>query len=133
MRMVYASRATGARAIDFQFQNRQLLWDGFSDMALFLLPLVDWGRIGRRVTKLVRTVRSAATAGGGDKCPTAGAPVEGDAGDCAACGAAPANMPYRTGCGHTYCYYCLASACQRDGGDYACARCGETFETSKRR
>ncbi len=43
-RLVY-SRAAMARALSFEYLNRQLVWHELSELLLFLLPLVDVGRL----------------------------------------------------------------------------------------
>jgi hypothetical protein len=46
------------RSINFQFLNRQLLWEHFTQLALCALPLVDWDALRRRVSGLIRQRRS---------------------------------------------------------------------------
>ena len=43
-RLVYA-RAAMARALSFEYLNRQLVWHELSELLLFLLPLVNVGRL----------------------------------------------------------------------------------------
>lgn len=43
-RLVY-SRAAMARALSFEYLNRQLVWHELSELLLFLLPLVNVGRL----------------------------------------------------------------------------------------
>ncbi|GBG27291.1 Peroxisome biosis factor 2 [Hondaea fermentalgiana] len=46
MRVVYATKEAH-RPVSFEFINQQLLYDGFSDMLMCVLPLVDWTRLQR--------------------------------------------------------------------------------------
>mmetsp|Transcript_12339 Transcript_12339/g.23972 ORF Transcript_12339/g.23972 Transcript_12339/m.23972 type:complete len:405 (+) Transcript_12339:106-1320(+) len=46
MRVVYA-KSEAHRAVSFEFINQQLLYDGFSDMLMCLLPVIDWDRLRR--------------------------------------------------------------------------------------
>ena len=53
--------------------------------------------------------------------------------ECVACGAAVAATPYVTDCTptpHTFCYYCLKTACMADDA-YRCPRCGSNFTSSR--
>ncbi|TFJ86225.1 hypothetical protein NSK_002433 [Nannochloropsis salina CCMP1776] len=68
MRLVYGPSSGGAaRNINFQFMNRQLLWEHFTQLALCVVPLVDWDGLRRQVSGLIRQRRAGAwAAGAGD-------------------------------------------------------------------
>ncbi|WFD33660.1 peroxisome assembly protein (Peroxin-2) [Malassezia cuniculi] len=51
MRLTYASRAL-SRNVSFEFLNRQLVWNAFTEFLLFLLPLIKPNRLIRRLTRL---------------------------------------------------------------------------------
>lgn len=56
-------------------------------------------------------------------------PVEADATHCCAvCGSATPFMPSQGECGHTGCYYCLASQLH-DSPDAPCLRCGRPLRS----
>ena len=134
MRLVYGDALAGAsRSINFQFMNRQLLWEHFTQLALCVVPLVDWDGLRRQVSGLIRQRRlgagAAGSADGGASIPGAGG-ADGDM-ECVVCGEGEAQTPYVTDCGHVYCYYCLKTACLQDDA-FACPRCGTFFATSKR-
>lgn len=134
MRLVYGDALGGAsRSINFQFMNRQLLWEHFTQLALCVVPLVDWDGLRRQVSGLIRQRRlgagAAGSADGGASIPGAGG-ADGDM-ECVVCGEGEAQTPYVTDCGHVYCYYCLKTACLQDDA-FACPRCGTFFATSKR-
>jgi hypothetical protein len=46
-----------SRHINFQFMNRQLLWEHFTQLALCVVPLVDWDGLRRQVSGLIRQRR----------------------------------------------------------------------------
>lgn len=51
MRLTYASRGLN-RNVSFEFLNRQLVWNAFTEFLLFLLPLVKPARLLRRAGRL---------------------------------------------------------------------------------
>ncbi|BGO99130.1 peroxisome assembly protein (Peroxin-2) [Rhodotorula toruloides] len=68
MRLVYAQRAFTPN-VSFEFLNRQLVWEAFTEFLLFLLPLVNLQRLRLRLVKAISsratkstTLRSLATA-----------------------------------------------------------------------
>lgn len=50
MRLTYANRALH-RNVSFEFLNRQLVWNAFTEFLLFLLPLIRPQRIWRRIAR----------------------------------------------------------------------------------
>ncbi|CAK4256886.1 unnamed protein product [Aphanomyces euteiches] len=86
------------RAITFEYMNRQLVWDGLVEFGSFMLPLINWDRIWR----IVRRV--------GWFLPDDASVARARQNGCPICLAATAKTPYKTSCGHTYCYYCLQTA-----------------------
>ena len=52
MRLVY-QRANQARALSFEYLNRQLVWHELSELVLFLLPLINVEKIKRVVKQLL--------------------------------------------------------------------------------
>ena len=64
-RLVY-TRAAMARALSFEYLNRQLVWHELSELLLFLLPLVNVGRLKAAVmARLPRLGPPVAPAGVG--------------------------------------------------------------------
>lgn len=57
-RLVY-QKANMARAISFEYLNRQLVWHELSELLLFVLPLVSVSRIKRMVTNRWPSLRAA--------------------------------------------------------------------------
>eukprot|EP01027_Heterolobosea_sp_BB2_P016472 GEZU01023461.1.p1 GENE.GEZU01023461.1~~GEZU01023461.1.p1 ORF type:complete len:145 (+),score=15.39 GEZU01023461.1:168-602(+) len=110
MRLVY-ERPLMARQVSFEYMNRQLVWSGFAEMLLFLIPLINLEKMKRlllgRMQRQVLLDESAL--------PLSACPI---------CELNPVQVPYITNCGHMYCYYCLKTALMTDS-DFHCHRCGQ--------
>ncbi|XP_034718402.1 peroxisome biogenesis factor 2 isoform X1 [Etheostoma cragini] len=121
---VLSERIVGARAafsepnvvrdVTYRYMNRELLWHGFAEFLIFLLPLIN-------TRKLKATVFSFVF--GGESADRRGA-TEGQGvwKECGLCGEWP-TMPHTVGCQHVFCYYCIkghsiADAC------LTCPKCG---------
>ena len=52
MRLVYQHPKT-ARQISFEFMNQQLVWQGFSEFIMFILPLLNLDKIRRSMKVLL--------------------------------------------------------------------------------
>lgn len=98
------------RQVGFEYMNRELLWHGFAEFLIFLLPLVN-------VQKLKARLSSWLT-GRPDGDPAAAARGR----QCALCGEWP-TMPHTIGCGHVFCYYCVKSSFLFDM-HFTCPECG---------
>lgn len=97
------------RSVAFDFMNRQLVWQGFTEFLLFFAPLIDFDRIQKVFRRNVANPTLRAT-------------------ECGICGVDPIVLPYGGMCGHASCYYCIAQKLEEDGGtegDYPCPNCGE--------
>uniref|UniRef100_S4RLW0 Peroxisome biogenesis factor 2 n=1 Tax=Petromyzon marinus TaxID=7757 RepID=S4RLW0_PETMA len=103
------ARPQGLRQVGFEYMNRELLWHGFAEFLLFVLPLVNAARL--------RFSPTAHGRAGGAKDPAEAATV------CVACGEWPCLPHTAGGCAHVFCYHCLASR-QAASADLACPRCG---------
>ncbi|XP_056440247.1 peroxisome biogenesis factor 2 [Gadus chalcogrammus] len=118
-----AERAVGARAVfsrpnagrdvSYQVMNRELLWHGFAEFLIFLLPLVNARKAKAAFYSLVlgREAERPGTVDG-----------VGVWRECGFCGEWP-TMPHTTGCGHVFCYYCVKSHAVADAY-LTCPRCG---------
>ncbi|GJP34433.1 hypothetical protein CLOM_g18876 [Closterium sp. NIES-68] len=92
IRAVYA-KPHMARAVSFEYMNRQLVWNEFSELLLLVLPLISVSAIKQTFSSLFRLPTSSSS-GSGDGCPV--------------CSAQPILMPYRAlPCAHVFCYYCI--------------------------
>ncbi|KAL7373704.1 hypothetical protein ABVT39_013035 [Epinephelus coioides] len=121
---VLAERIVGARAafskpdvvrdVTYQYMNRELLWHGFAEFLIFLLPLIN-------TRKLKATVLSVVLGGGSADVEGA---MEGQRvwKECGLCGEWP-TMPHTAGCQHVFCYYCIKSHSIADPY-LTCPKCG---------
>ncbi|XP_076014018.1 peroxisome biogenesis factor 2 isoform X2 [Genypterus blacodes] len=121
---VLAERIVGARAVfskpnvtrevAYQYMNRELLWHGFAEFLIFLLPLINTKKV--KATLYSTLFGAAGTEVGGAR--------EGGQGwkECGLCGEWP-TMPHTVGCPHVFCYYCIKSHTIADAY-FTCPRCG---------
>lgn len=110
VRLVYI-RPIMMRSVSFEFMNRQLVWSGFTEFAMFLLPFLNLDKIRRTIKRrFFRAEQSVHTL----------APST----TCVICMSDPITMPYVTACNHIFCYYCIKSNLLADRR-FACPRCGE--------
>mmetsp|Transcript_39281 Transcript_39281/g.63717 ORF Transcript_39281/g.63717 Transcript_39281/m.63717 type:complete len:324 (+) Transcript_39281:30-1001(+) len=108
MRLVYSNpRLT--RRVNFEYMNRQLVWKEFTELLLFIMPLINLEKLKG---SLLRRFRPVNTEHDAQLAPSI----------CAICRADPINAPYQSNCGHSFCYYCLKSSCMADSR-YRCPRC----------
>ncbi|KAL2085376.1 hypothetical protein ACEWY4_018696 [Coilia grayii] len=108
------SRPQGAqRDVSFHFVNRELLWHGFAEFLIFLLPLVKVWKLKASVLALFSAPPSPARgdASGDDGCT-----------ECGLCGEWP-TLPHAIACGHVFCYYCIKGHSISDMY-VTCPRCG---------
>ncbi|KAL6057891.1 Peroxin-2 [Balamuthia mandrillaris] len=125
MRLVYSRRGV-AHYVNFEFMNRQLVWHGFTEFLLFLMPLINVEKLKSSFSRLLSLRRRYRSQNN--------SPEETiNNSSCPICQAKPANTPYRSSpCGHVFCYYCIKTALMTDGGRYLCPRCGETITSIER-
>ncbi|KAK2886367.1 peroxisome biogenesis factor 2 [Channa argus] len=120
---VLAERIAGARAvfsksnivrdITYQYMNRELLWHGFAEFLIFLLPLINTRRLKAVVSSIVfgeRADRERVEEG------------KGVWKECGLCREWP-TMPHTVGCHHVFCYYCIRSHSIADTC-LTCPKCG---------
>ncbi|TSK98493.1 Peroxisome biogenesis factor 2 [Bagarius yarrelli] len=100
-----------AREIDFLYTNRELLWHGFAEFLIFLLPLIDVWKLKSRVSALFSVSDG----------PHQNPEPEGRS-ECGICAEWPI-MPHSIGCSHVFCYYCVKSHTASDVF-FTCPRCG---------
>lgn len=141
-RPVYA-QPSAARAISFEYLNRQLVWTELSELLLFLLPLLDVRSIKRGLRtylpRLPGLMGGHDGGGSGDvaavagRSATAGAVVAAaPGGPCGICGEREPLLLYAAQpCGHAFCYYCLRSQTAADV-EYCCPLCAARVEAMQR-
>ncbi|XP_019678357.1 peroxisome biogenesis factor 2 isoform X1 [Leopardus geoffroyi] len=101
------------REVGFEYMNRELLWHGFAEFLIFLLPLINIQKLKAKLSSW--------------RIPLIGAP-NGDSTlatsgkQCSLCGEWP-TMPHTIGCEHIFCYYCVKSSFLFDMY-FTCPKCG---------
>ena len=110
MRLVPA-RNESIRAVSFDLINQQLLFEGFTEIILCILPLIDWSAFIRAITRwklifhelLVRYLPFKLI---DESFQNLDSPTRKY--KCVSCETDPAIMPFRAlPCSHVYCYFCL--------------------------
>lgn len=109
IRLVYAHSAV-ARNVNFEFMNRQIVWHGFTEFLLFLMPLIPIDKLKVLLTRAFR--------------PRAQRDLIPD-GSCPVCLSAPTNCPHvAIPCQHVYCYYCIKTSVMQNP-KFQCPKCGD--------
>uniref|UniRef100_A0A8C1WKH0 Peroxisome biogenesis factor 2 n=1 Tax=Cyprinus carpio TaxID=7962 RepID=A0A8C1WKH0_CYPCA len=108
----------GPRDINFQFLNRELLWHGFAEFLIFLLPLINVWKVKASVAALFSPLKELRGMEGSEETHCT---------ECAVCGEWP-TMPHSAGCKHVFCYYCLKSHTIADIC-FTCPKCGVQIGT----
>ncbi|KAK9452740.1 Pex12 amino terminal region-domain-containing protein [Dipodascopsis uninucleata] len=140
LRLISSSRSL-SREVSFEFLNRKLVWDEFTNFLLYVLPLIRLPRIKRRFEKFIKGPSVSAEKIG----PLQFLPER----ICAICYHTDSNMnvlpgtandtnsnlitnPYSTvECGHIYCYVCITTQIEeQDGEGWNCLRCGTLVKES---
>ncbi|XP_059645050.1 peroxisome biogenesis protein 2 [Cornus florida] len=107
-RLVYGSPHMN-RAVSFEYMNRQLVWNEFSEMLLLLLPLLNSSSIKNFLRPFSKDTSSSSAE---------------DETVCPICQASPTIPFLALPCQHRYCYYCLRTRCSA-APSFRCSRCGE--------
>ncbi|XP_041817576.1 peroxisome biogenesis factor 2 [Chelmon rostratus] len=108
------SKPNVARDISYQYLNRELLWHGFAEFLIFLLPLINTRKVKAAVSSIVFGAGSA----DGEGAPQGQEVFR----ECGLCGEWP-TMPHTVGCQHVFCYYCIKSHSIADAY-LTCPKCG---------
>ncbi|XP_044497225.1 peroxisome biogenesis protein 2-like isoform X2 [Mangifera indica] len=107
-RLVYGTPNMN-RAVSFEYMNRQLVWNEFSEMLLLLLPLLNSSTF-KNIFHPLSKDKSSSSIEDDTRCPI--------------CQANPTTpflaLPYQ----HRYCYYCLRMRCAA-AASFRCSRCSE--------
>lgn len=128
---VLAERFAGAQAVfskphvvrdvSYQYMNRELLWHGFAEFLIFLLPLVNLRKLKTAVLLHVL--------GGKSSDEERAREAQDLWKDCGLCGEWP-TMPHTVGCRHIFCYYCIKSHSISDAY-LTCPKCGAEAGTPR--
>lgn len=101
------------RQIGFEYMNRELLWHGFAEFLIYLLPLINVQKLKLKISSCYSRI-----AGLSNSKNTLTAHCK----ECSLCGEWP-TMPHTIGCSHVFCYYCIKSNYLFDMY-FTCPKCG---------
>lgn len=132
--------------VNYEFQNRQLVWNVMTEFLVFILPLLQLRKLGRMTRKLLGRSKNSLDVQSGNV-PTLTSYTNLPVSECAIChdnnnqasqtggrtfpSAGPVTNPYITNCGHVYCYVCISTRFNMikvNGEDMPCLRCGKRLE-----
>ncbi|KAJ6394660.1 hypothetical protein OIU77_023798 [Salix suchowensis] len=113
-RLVYGSPNMN-RAVSFEYMNRQLVWNEFSEMLLLLLPLLNSSSMKKLLSPFSKDKSSSSKVDD----------------SCSICQAIPAIPFLALPCQHRYCYYCLRTRCSA-ATSFRCPSCGEPVVAMQR-
>ncbi|KAM1219554.1 hypothetical protein FF2_045973 [Malus domestica] len=114
-RLVYGSPNMN-RAVSFEYMNRQLVWNEFSEMLLLLLPLLNSSSMKKLLSPFSKDKSSSSK--------------EDDL-TCPICQASPTVPFLALPCEHRYCYYCLRTRCAAVPA-FRCSKCNEPVVAMQR-
>ncbi|XP_015341372.1 peroxisome biogenesis factor 2 isoform X2 [Marmota marmota marmota] len=106
-------RPQNAREVGFEYMNRELLWHGFAEFLIFLLPLINIQKLKAKLSSWCIPLTGASNSD--STLATSGK-------ECSLCGEWP-TMPHTIGCEHIFCYYCVKSSFLFDMY-FTCPKCG---------
>ncbi|EGG20214.1 RING zinc finger-containing protein [Cavenderia fasciculata] len=120
MRLVYAHPSL-SRRISFEYMNRQLVWHGFTEFFLFIMPLINIDKIKnfiyrtfiQKPSNILQRGNNGNNGGNvnavsNQLTPEQMAPQVLQR--CPICLQDPINIPYISDCGHLFCYYCIKTS-----------------------
>lgn len=122
---VSLSRPKQFQAPSYEFTNQELLWHGFTEFVMCVLPFVNLVAVKNWFNQLMVSeyVPEAMRRRVQD--------VERGVSTCAECGDLP-TMPHSAEtCRHVFCYYCISANKMADS-NYACPVCGERISRYQR-
>ncbi|KAM5211509.1 peroxisome biogenesis factor 2 isoform 2-T4 [Hipposideros larvatus] len=106
-------RPPPVREVGFEYMNRELLWHGFAEFLIFLLPLINVQKLKARLSSWCVPLTGR---------PDGDSALAASGQQCALCGEWP-TMPHTIGCEHIFCYYCVKSSFLFDMY-FTCPKCG---------
>jgi len=105
------------RQTEFVHMNRVMLWAGLSEFLMVVTPLVNLERLQKSIWR--RLFPKAAVEN----------KVSNEPGrSCGLCAAAPVTLPMLSSCGHTFCYFCIASEIMENARK-SCPVCSSTIQS----
>jgi peroxin-2 len=117
---------TGAtRALSFEMLNRQLVWEGFTELAISVIPILQSPLLHRILRKAVFHGRFGAASREVVSQEHSGKIR------CRLCGKSRPLMPHiLIPCRHLFCYVCMAMKIRTNGSE-GCPYCGSEFERAE--
>lgn len=119
-------RPQTARFVGFEYMNRQMIWNGFTEFMLFIMPMVPTKRIARTAKWIANSALSLVRL----TPPTPTESLQKNGSVCPIC-THSINIPYETNCGHRFCYYCIKVATLSEEKP-PCAVCSSYVTSIKR-
>ncbi|XP_042536638.1 peroxisome biogenesis factor 2 [Dipodomys spectabilis] len=101
------------REVGFEYMNRELLWHGFAEFLIFLLPLINIQKLKAKLSSWCIPLTGS---------PSSDSALATSGKECSLCGEWP-TMPHTLGCDHVFCYYCAKSSFLFDMY-FTCPKCG---------
>eukprot|EP00092_Neocalanus_flemingeri_P002782 GFUD01002979.1.p1 GENE.GFUD01002979.1~~GFUD01002979.1.p1 ORF type:complete len:274 (-),score=48.42 GFUD01002979.1:218-1039(-) len=98
-----------SRSIGYSYMSRELLWSTFTELLIFLVPLLNSSKIKSQLSRRFSS----------SLCKPA---THLSLSQCSLCSRPPI-LPCRGPCGHVYCYYCMASSMDSNSSA-RCSVCG---------
>ncbi|KAJ3671926.1 hypothetical protein LUZ60_008005 [Juncus effusus] len=114
-RLVYESPNMN-RSVSFEYMNRQLVWNEFSEMLLLLLPLLNSLSVKKFFSPFSKEKSNGESS---------------DETECPICNSIPTIPFLALPCQHRYCYYCIRTRSEAVNL-YRCARCNEPVQAIQR-
>eukprot|EP00040_Diaphanoeca_grandis_P033806 m.207891 g.207891 ORF g.207891 m.207891 type:complete len:332 (-) comp32995_c0_seq5:41-1036(-) len=121
LQCVYAKELP--RRISYDFVNRQLLWHGFTEFAVFILPYIN-------IPKVYRVVKNTLISNSSTVAPTSASATTAppsildlQSRRCLICKTEAPWSAHISNCGHVFCYFCIGSNCKDSGDSFDCPEC----------
>lgn len=114
------------KRVSFEFMNRQLVWNGFTEFMMFIVPMIPIASIKKKINAFSNLSLGLLFWNANNKEQNE---VD-DAFNCGIC-KSQACVAHETNCGHIFCYFCIKSEMMNDPG-LLCPKCGQKINSIKR-
>lgn len=115
LNQVYSS-GTGSRSFTNKYMTRELLWNGFIEIMIYTLPLINFYKLKRVIKQYIPSKKQKSSLIDAER------RVLTVNTKCAHCELSPI-LPHHMGCAHIFCYVCLKGNLNADS-KYECPKCG---------
>ncbi|KAB0798346.1 hypothetical protein PPYR_09339 [Photinus pyralis] len=120
LEQVYTQNAE--RSFGSKYLARELLWNGFIEILVYVLPLINYHKIRRMIYSIMPSRKKLDA--------FSDTPVLTLQTTCIYCGLAPI-LPHHMNCKHVFCYVCLKGN-QLADSMYSCPECGHSTTSCER-